>query len=190
MTRFGAHVIDTPFGDLTIVWSVFSGEQKIVRIVLPGTGTEIPEWTVERWCETAERTASGIRTLLSGEDARFDLEDMRMEICSPFQRGVLLAEYGIPRGKVSTYGLIAGAVGVPGGARAVGSALSRNPFPLVIPCHRAVRSDGSLGGYQGGIPMKRRLLEMEGMEFDRRNRLITQLYWYEDTGRIGLRLLP
>jgi len=47
----------------------------------------------------------------------------------------------------------------------VGRALATNPFPLVIPCHRAVRSDGSLGGYQGGIGMKRKLLEMEGVQF-------------------------
>jgi methylated-DNA-[protein]-cysteine S-methyltransferase len=47
----------------------------------------------------------------------------------------------------------------------VGTALARNPFPVVIPCHRALRSDLSLGGYQGGLAMKRRLLEMEGIRF-------------------------
>ena len=90
---------------------------------------------------------------------------MTLERCPPFQRQVLLAESGIPRGWVSTYGRIANHIGVPKGARAVGNALARNPFPLIIPCHRAVRADGSLGGFQGGPEMKRALLEMEGVEF-------------------------
>jgi methylated-DNA-[protein]-cysteine S-methyltransferase len=62
-------------------------------------------------------------------------------------------------------------LGVPGGARAVGRALARNPFPVVIPCHRAVRTDGDLGGYQGGVPMKRALLEMEGVAFTEAGRV-------------------
>jgi methylated-DNA-[protein]-cysteine S-methyltransferase len=88
-----------------------------------------------------------------------------LEDCSVFQRRVLLAEYAIPRGWVSTYGRIAAALGRPGGARAVGRALATNPFPLVIPCHRAVRAGGDLGGYQGGVAMKRALLTFEGVEF-------------------------
>jgi len=56
-------------------------------------------------------------------------------------------------------------LGVAGGGRAVGRALAENPFPILIPCHRAVRADGAIGGYQGGSAMKRALLEMEGVEF-------------------------
>jgi methylated-DNA-[protein]-cysteine S-methyltransferase len=74
-------------------------------------------------------------------------------------------EYSIPRGKISTYARIAAALGMPRGARAVGYSLANNPFPLVIPCHRAVRSDGTLGGFQGGLSMKRALLECEGIPF-------------------------
>ncbi len=92
--------------------------------------------------------------------------------CRPFQRRVLLAEHSIPRGSVSTYGRIARRIGRPGSARAVGRALSLNPFPIVIPCHRALRSDLSLGGYQGGLAMKRRLLEMEGVVFDKAGRAV------------------
>ncbi len=79
---------------------------------------------------------------------------------------MLQAEYGIPRGWVSTYGRIARELGVVGGGRAVGNALASNPFPLLIPCHRAVRSTGALGGYQGGLEMKKALLEMEGVVFN------------------------
>ena len=68
-------------------------------------------------------------------------------------------------GSLSTYGRIARELGVVGGGRAVGNALAANPFPLLIPCHRAVRSTGALGGYQGGLEMKKALLEMEGVVF-------------------------
>jgi methylated-DNA-[protein]-cysteine S-methyltransferase len=78
---------------------------------------------------------------------------------------------------VTTYGRLAAHVGRPGGARAVGRALAGNPFPLVVPCHRAVRADGSPGGYQGGVPMKRALLEAEGVAFDRRGRAVGP-FWY------------
>ena len=77
-----------------------------------------------------------------------------------------MAEYRIPRGRISTYGRIAKHIGAPGAARAVGTALATNPFPIVIPCHRALRADGGVGGYQGGAKMKRSLLEMEGIAFD------------------------
>ncbi|MHA1663588.1 MAG: methylated-DNA--[protein]-cysteine S-methyltransferase, partial [Candidatus Thorarchaeota archaeon] len=55
--------------------------------------------------------------------------------------------------------------------RAVGNALARNPFPIIVPCHRAIRSDRTLGGFQGGLKMKRRILEMEGVEFDSTSRV-------------------
>ncbi|MDD5108101.1 MAG: MGMT family protein [Candidatus Omnitrophica bacterium] len=86
---------------------------------------------------------------------------MRLDLCSTFQKEVLRAVQAIPRGKVSTYKLIAKQIGRPKAARAVGRALATNPFALVIPCHRVIRSDGSLGGYQGGTKMKQALLRKE-----------------------------
>lgn len=83
-----------------------------------------------------------------------------------FQRRVLEQLRRIPRGQVRTYREIAREVGHPGATRAVGTACARNPVPLVIPCHRVVRSDGNLGGYslRGGVTLKRRLLEREGVD--------------------------
>jgi methylated-DNA-[protein]-cysteine S-methyltransferase len=101
-----------------------------------------------------------------------------MKQCSEFQRRVLLAEYGIRRGWVSTYGRIARHLGMPQGARAVGSALAHNPFPIIIPCHRAIAADGSLGGYQGGPEMKRSLLEMEGIAFGANGRVQVERFYY------------
>jgi len=83
-----------------------------------------------------------------------------------------------PRGYVSTYGRIARHIGSPRASRAVGSAFAGNPFPLVIPCHRALRSDGRLGGFQAGLAMKRRLLEMEGVRFREDGRVLMKDVWY------------
>ncbi len=77
------------------------------------------------------------------------------------QRAVLTAVAAIPFGEVRSYGEIAAAVGRPKSARFVGNTMARNPFPLLIPCHRVVRADRSVGGFGGGPEMKRRLIEME-----------------------------
>jgi len=69
-------------------------------------------------------------------------------------------------------------VGRPNGARAVGNALANNPFPVIVPCHRAIRTDRSLGGYQGGFKMKRTLLEMEGIDFDDTGRVAAKGFFY------------
>ena len=95
-----------------------------------------------------------------------------------FQQQVLKAEHRIPRGYVSTYGRIARHLGVPGGARAVGNALAKNPFPIVVPCHRALRSDGSIGGFQGGLAMKRQLLAWEGARFSPAGKVLMDRTWY------------
>jgi len=87
----------------------------------------------------------------------------------PFERRVLEELRGIPRGEVRTYRDIAAAIGHPGAVRAVGNACAKNPIPLLIPCHRVIRTDGGLGGYalRGGLALKRRLLEQEGADLSR-----------------------
>jgi len=78
-----------------------------------------------------------------------------------FDKKVWLALKEIPYGETRTYKWLAEKIGKPNAFRAVGQALSRNPIPIVLPCHRVIESDGSLGGYSGGIDMKRRLLDIE-----------------------------
>ncbi len=102
---------------------------------------------------------------------------LALDRCSAFQQRVLRTEYGIPRGRVRTYGRIARHIGVPNGARAVGNALAQNPFPLVIPCHRAVRSNGELGGFRGGLEMKAALLRLEGVEVSSGEVVAEQFYY-------------
>jgi len=78
------------------------------------------------------------------------------------------------------YNLIAQHLGKTNGARAVGNALAANPFPLIVPCHRAIRSDGNLGGFQGGLNMKAALLEKEGILLDGRGRVVGAKYYYKE----------
>lgn len=79
-----------------------------------------------------------------------------------FQRDVLNAVAGIPRGEVRTYAQVASAVGRPGAARAVGEVMRTNPIPVLIPCHRVVRTGGSIGNYSPHPDLKRRFLIEEG----------------------------
>jgi methylated-DNA-[protein]-cysteine S-methyltransferase len=83
---------------------------------------------------------------------------------TPFQRAVLSAIQQVQPGETISYGSLARRIGKPGSARAVGRALGSNPIPIIIPCHRALSADGSLGGYsgRGGVRTKRTLLELEG----------------------------
>lgn len=78
-----------------------------------------------------------------------------------FERSVWLALREVPYGETRTYKWLAETVGKPGASRAVGQALSKNPIPILLPCHRIIESDGSIGGYSAGVDIKRRLLEIE-----------------------------
>jgi len=122
--------------------------------------------------------AHALRSFLAGEDVEFDLNILDLSRCREFQRRVLRAEFAVPRGYVTTYGRIAGHLGIAKGARAVGRALSTNPFPLVIPCHRAIRLNGELGGFRGGVRMKQSLLKMEGVWFQTDGRVIMERVYY------------
>ncbi|HET7265734.1 MAG TPA: methylated-DNA--[protein]-cysteine S-methyltransferase [bacterium] len=80
---------------------------------------------------------------------------------TPFQRRVWQAVAAIPFGQTRSYGSIAAEIGAPNAVRAVGAANGQNPWPIVVPCHRVIGSDGSLTGYGGGLPIKRALLDFE-----------------------------
>jgi methylated-DNA-[protein]-cysteine S-methyltransferase len=178
----------TAFGDVAVLWSVYKGEPKATRILLSNPGTPTARTLKEFFpglrdssCKEIDALAGRIEAFLNGEDILFSLDAVRFDLCSPFQQKVLLAEHAIPRGRVSSYRLIAKHLGNGNGARAVGTALAHNPFPLVIPCHRAVCSDRSLGGYQGGLEMKRTLLEKEGILFDNAGRVVCERFHYDES---------
>jgi methylated-DNA-[protein]-cysteine S-methyltransferase len=113
----------------------------------------------------APRRLDGVRRELdeyfAGERRRFDVA-VDHSLLGPFARKVLRRTARIPYGEVSTYAAMAAAAGSPRASRAAGNALASNPIPIVIPCHRVLRSGGGMGGYTGGLERKAQLLELEG----------------------------
>ncbi|HKJ35450.1 MAG TPA: methylated-DNA--[protein]-cysteine S-methyltransferase [Solirubrobacterales bacterium] len=97
-----------------------------------------------------------------GDRRRFEVP-LDWSLTSGFVRDVLTETARIPFGETRTYAEVAAAAGSPRAFRAAGSALGANPIPVVVPCHRVLRKGGALGGYGGGLPVKRKLLEVEGV---------------------------
>ena len=177
--------VPSAFGKFSIVWRETPAGPRIRRILLPGEQIPIGEALQTADADTSPLAGSPIRALteqiqrfLEGNAVDFQLDLIDLEGCSEFQRRVLLAEYKIPRGWVSTYGRIARSLGMPNAARAVGTALARNPFPILVPCHRAIRSNGELGGFRGGLEMKRALLELEGVELSATGKVLGNRFYY------------
>lgn len=102
-----------------------------------------------------------LRRYFDGETVTFD-ERLDPTIGTEFQQRVWAITRAIPRGQTRSYGQVARQASSCA-ARAVGQAMARNPWPVIVPCHRVVGSDGSLTGFGGGLEMKRRMLEMEGV---------------------------
>lgn len=179
--------IPSRFGDVTVTWeSVPDGQPPVRCIYLPTDS--LPATVAERAFGSPPESPAPVTDLLdrlqrylAGIAVAFDLAPLNLGACGDFQQRVLRAEFAIPRGEVTTYGLLAARIGAPRAARAVGSTLGRNPFPIVIPCHRAVHADGTLGGFRGGLPMKRALLEMEGVPFAANGAIRVSRYWYAPT---------
>jgi methylated-DNA-[protein]-cysteine S-methyltransferase len=111
--------------------------------------------TLDPWRRELDEYFAGRR---HGFEAPLDWAQM-----APFQRRILRATAAIPFGETSTYAGVATGAGSPRGSRAAGNALGANPLPIIVPCHRVLRSGGGLGGYTGGLPRKHVLLELEGV---------------------------
>ena len=177
---FSFDLIPSPLGEVGLVRHREGGRTLIRRIFLPREGVSSSERILETFPGAVpssgkrDKTGMQIEAFLAGDAVDFSIAELDFEGVGGFERRVLLADFDIPRGRVMSYGGLAAKVGVPGGARAVGNVMAGNPFPLVIPCHRVLRSDGSLGGFGGGLPMKKALLEMEGISFDRNDRVLPQ----------------
>ncbi|MEW6569103.1 MAG: methylated-DNA--[protein]-cysteine S-methyltransferase [Chloroflexota bacterium] len=156
----------TPVGDLffavseagVLTLEFTSSEAAFLRRLRARTGAT----PVRSRARTGE-AARQLREFLSGRRARFDLP-LDLSLMRSFQRQVLLAAAEVPRGEVTTYAELARRIGRPRAARAVGQALGHNPIPIILPCHRVLASDGSLGGYSApdGVRTKARLLALEG----------------------------
>lgn len=155
LTGWSAHVAATPAGlcYLSLSDRDQAGVRRFVAARLPGE-------TVREAPDRLGRVAEALEAYFEGRTRRFDLPlDLRG---TPFQLAVWRELLRLPYGATTTYGAIARAVGRPGAARAVGQAVGANPVAVVVPCHRVLAAGGGLGGYAGGLGLKRRLLALEG----------------------------
>ena len=163
----GYRVIDSPLGPLWIavgpkgVVAIHYGAQpstsevaRIVRTYGPGL---LPD------ARRADPVARELDQYFAGRRRRFDVA-VDLTPLTDFQRRLLSATGRVPFGEVSTYAKVAAQAGNEKASRAAGQALSANPIPIVVPCHRVLASDGTLGGYSGGLDAKRRLLALERRE--------------------------
>jgi O-6-methylguanine DNA methyltransferase len=161
-------VIDSPVGPLRVVWngrgvSEVSGERDdhaFATRFLARTGRR-----VRRRAALPADLARRIERRLAGD--RHVAIQLDLRGASEFERAVWMKALEIPRGQVRPYGWIASEIGRPKAVRAVGTALGHNPVPLIVPCHRVVRSDGMIGQYSlGGPENKRTILTTEGADPD------------------------
>ncbi len=161
--RIGA--LESPLGDLLVACS----ESGVVRVAYPDERRD------DVILEVGERVSPDIDEAPVPDDVRrqvcsyfsgslrsFSLPLDRSLIDGAFTREVLRETEAIPYGRTTSYADIAAAAGSPRGSRAAGNALGSNPLPIFIPCHRVVRACGALGGYGGGLHIKRALLALEG----------------------------
>ena len=171
-------VVQTEFGGIAVVWRQERARFPVCRIFLPNPECLPADDVGAEFLGAVFRPdMSGgicrqIADFLEGKEVVFEAADIDFACVKGFAKRVLTRAAEIPRGRVMTYGGLAASIGVPGGARAVGNALAGNPLPLIFPCHRVIRGDGTLGGFGGGLKLKRALLELEGVSFDRRGRVM------------------
>jgi len=162
-------VFDTPLGPCGIAWTA----EGLLRLQLPEGSRDATRRRLLAGLAGATevgRPAPWVRSLtalvqrhLSGSPQDFSGVPVDFAGASPLARAVWRAARGVAAGRTASYGELARAVGKPGAARAVGSAMARNPVALVVPCHRIVAADGSMHGFSahGGVATKRLLLRLE-----------------------------
>jgi methylated-DNA-[protein]-cysteine S-methyltransferase len=148
------------------VYYVEAEEDAIVRAHFTRATTKQPE----DWLQDQRRDRDSLLRRAATEIREY-FEDKRRVFTVPFvldgtefQCRVWEALWRIPFGAIKTYTELAREVGRPGASRAVGQANGSNPLPIIVPCHRVVASDGTLGGYAGGLDLKRALLRLEGLD--------------------------
>ena len=179
MTASGFALFDTAIGWCGIAW----GARGVAGVQLPEAGdTETRARILHRFPAAGEASpppevqgaVDRIVALLGGEVSDLSAIALDMDDVPAFHRRVYEVARTIPPGKTLSYGDLAARLGAPGAARAVGQALGRNPFPIVVPCHRVLAAGGKIGGFsaQGGVVTKRRMLAIEGAQMNG----VTQLF--------------
>lgn len=144
----------------------------LIRLLLPSSKECTSRWIRNNYPgakyskDQAQALMRQLQKYFQGNQASFDV-NFDLSECSPFQKLIYRELIKVPFGNTRSYKELAEAVGLRGGARAVGTALKNNPIPIIIPCHRIIKSDGSLGGFNSGVEWKKRLLRLEGIKIGR-----------------------
>jgi methylated-DNA-[protein]-cysteine S-methyltransferase len=172
VTESSYALIETKLGWMG-VWGTSLG---LRRIVLPQATPEVVLTSRGNYLADAVFSAScfgdlpyRLKQYLNGEVITFP-DELDLADATPFQHVVYQVTRSIPYGETRSYAWVAQQIGTPRATRAVGQALARNPLPIVVPCHRVIAANRALGGFRGGIEVRRYLLEMEAlkMKFDSR----------------------
>ncbi|MBB2938808.1 methylated-DNA-[protein]-cysteine S-methyltransferase [Amycolatopsis bartoniae] len=169
MTAQGFAVFPTALGHCGIAW----GERGVIGVRLPDGSAALtrarlhlnfPDATETEPPEHVRLAIGEIVALLRGESRDLATIELDFTGVPDFHRRVYEIARAIPPGKTLTYGEVADRLGLPGSAQAVGRALGRNPFPIVVPCHRVLGAKGAMVGFSapGGVDTKRRMLVIEG----------------------------
>jgi O-6-methylguanine DNA methyltransferase len=176
--------VPAPIGELRVAFT----DQGVVY-VHPGEGfAESFRKRIGRPLLPADRPPAGlVPALRTGRSSKVALD---LRGVSDFQRDVLDAVRTIPRGEVRPYAWVAARIGRPKAVRAVGTALGANPVPLLIPCHRVIRSDGDVGEYVFGAAAKERLLLGEGADLARLRELADERVFYLASDTTGVVCFP
>ena len=154
----------------TPVGLVFVGvsDQGVCDVTVDETSADRYRVRLGQWAADVERDTQAVASAMEEIDAYFAGSRTRFSVpvdlrrASAFTLRVLRATRRIPFGQVASYGDIASRIGAPRASRAVGGALGRNPVPIIVPCHRIIARTRRLGGFSGGLPVKRALLQLEG----------------------------
>jgi methylated-DNA-[protein]-cysteine S-methyltransferase len=165
----GYTLFDTALGRCAIAW----GERGIAAVELPGRDDAATRRRIRRALPDAQESSpppevaaaiDAIAGLFDGRPDDLASVVLDMDDLPEFHRRVYDVARSIPPGETLSYGEVAARLGEPGAAQAVGRALGRNPFPIVVPCHRVLAANGALHGFSapGGIETKRRMLAIEG----------------------------
>lgn len=150
--------LDSPIGRLLL-----AGDEEGLKLLSFPKGKMAknpePDWVEDR--QAFPEARKQMKEYFAGRRQQFDLK--LAPHGTAFQLDVLRALQGIPYGKTLSYAELAKTIGRPRAVRAVGAANGRNPLPIIIPCHRVIGADGSLTGFGGGLPAKKKLLQLEGV---------------------------
>lgn len=173
MTRLDNRLV-IHYGVVSTDWGPFAwiaSDRGLLGTLLPDHSTRpIESILAERWPDARagrrapENLTRAVVDYYKRRPVRFDVP-LDLNNGTEFRRAVLMACRRIPHGRTATYADLARDAGRPAAMRAVGSAMAHNPMPLIIPCHRVIRTDGTLGGFSSpdGVRTKRRMLEWEGV---------------------------